>query len=180
MILPTLWNLQRLPNIELDLFRDHFRPGARQSLEEWFTGSYHKYDTFFGNDLSDYDIVFLTTGDRASAALFDSKVTQLYPHLKVVAIAHAVQRYTPAKFAASKDKRTRAAPVATSDLANIQAMMRDNRWSFLCLSPHVTSSLSRVLSIGTMKNNTHALSFQTFIPVSQFFCFRRRLRSAHA
>lgn len=165
VVLPTLWNLQQLPNASVDLYRDQFRPGVRQALNEWFTGTSYAYDTFFEQDLSKYHTVFLTTGDRESAGLFDRKIFQAYPHLKVVAIAHWVQRYKMELIPPTKDKRAREFPLATHDVEDIRQMMRDKRWQILCLSPHVSETLRRELSLQT--DQTHARpSIETFIPVS--------------
>ena len=134
-------------------------------------GSYHTYDSFFEEDLSDYDTIFLTTGDRETAPLFDSNIIHLYPHLRVVAIAHGVRRYVAAEMPLSTDKRTTAAPLATPDLTKIKVMMREDRWSFLCLSPHVSKTLSSVLSVNGIRdrNNSLVSSIETFVPVSQSF-----------
>jgi hypothetical protein len=112
-------------------------------------GSYHTYDSFFEEDLSDYDTIFLTTGDRETAPLFDSNIIHLYPHLRVVAIAHGVRRYVAAEMPLSTDKRTTAAPLATPDLTKIKVMMREDRWSFLCLSRKPFRAFSQSMGLGT-------------------------------
>lgn len=160
VVLPTLWTLQQLPNTHVDLFRDNFRPGTREALQEWFTGGMYAYWDFVKQNMSDYKTVFLTNGDRDTAPLFKRKILEVYPHLKVVAIVHQVQRYK-----ASDIENSMGPLVNISDLERISALVRARRWSILTLSPHVTNSLLAVLSGNPFNGSQVSPTVLTFVPV---------------
>lgn len=177
VILPTLWNLQQLPGVEVDLFRNTFRPGARQELDEWFKGRHFKFEEFNKQDFTIYSVVLMTTGDQSSASLLESKILEAYPHLKVVSIAHWVQRYASSTIPRAIEKRTRQWPLTIGDLDSINDMIREKRWSFLSLSPHVTNNLSQTLAVDKHGNALHP-TVETFIPVRSESVSSRRGKSS--
>lgn len=165
VVLPALWNLQKLPNVTIDLFRDHFRPGAREALSGWFTGRQFKFDELVKQEMSEYDTIFLTTGDRATALLLDTNILAKHPHLRVVSIVHRSHFYGPEHLAASPRERDDNHKLAESDIAKIRTMIWERRWSFLCLSPHVVDHF-----LESFSSNFDSIIpwpiIRTFVPVS--------------
>jgi hypothetical protein len=163
----VLWTLNSLPQVEISVYRNKFRPGFNDLLQGWFQGSLHNYTDFWSLNLTDIDTIVLTTGDRDIQKLVARHDTlERYPNLKVVAIAHQVTHWNARRFPKDETEDRSHWPITTEGLRKVASLIDEDRMSFLTLSDHVKYGLIDALQALPTPLLKEIPKIETFVPVS--------------
>lgn len=162
--MPLLWTMQKLP-VQVDLYRNMFRPQTKEALQSWFRGEVHPYDDLWKQDMVDLDIIFLANGDRDVHRMIRQGVMKAYPHLRIVAVVHKADRWDIERTDHFVAEGTAARQIPGPVFETVNALIRQDRWTFVTISPHVKDTLSSLFLAPLHTGHSFGQLVHVFIPV---------------
>lgn len=147
----------------IDLYRNEFRPGSKETLQNWSRSTNSNYTfqpaaSFWTQNFTNVDLIVLTTGDADAGGLLHSGIMLAYSHVKVITVAHTVQFFTRSY--------PQWRPSPERDFQEIAYHAESGRWTFLTLSQHVARSMQKQFSTLPGRDNKVFPMPETFVPVS--------------